>query len=190
MREQAGARITQRIGDRLMIGIRDVSRPSTDSRTAKAALLPRWPASDSLPVIGVGVKPLEFLALHNSTTFDFLVRGKMPGGHAARTWLLSQIACPAPSGDTTLEEMASDLSATSNVIAGVLDRDPQQWDPQERYRVDTELDARIAHIYGLSEAEYAVVLDSFDVLARKEIKQHKGRYLFKQDCLTAFRRLR
>ena len=189
MREQAEARITQRIGDRLMIGIRDVSRPSTDSRTAKAALMPLWPATHALPVLGVGVKPLEFLALHNSTTFDFLVRGKMPGGHAAITWLLSQVACPTPSGDTTLEKMASDLSATSNVIAGILDRDPQQWDPQERYRVDTELDARIAHIYGLSEAEYAVVLDSFDVLARKEIKQHKGRYRFKQDCLTAFQEL-
>ena len=140
-------------------------------------------------MLGVGVRPLEFLAFYNSTTFDFLLRGKMPGANSARTWLLSQIACPTPSDDTTLEKMASGLSATSNVVAGMLGRDPQQWDPQERYRVDTELDARIAHIYGLSEAEYAVVLDSFDVLARKEIKQHRGRYLFKQDCLTAFRRL-
>ena len=188
MREQAEARITQRIEDRLMIGIRNVGSPLTNARTARAALLPRWPATHALSVLGIGVRPLEFLAFYNSTTFDFLLRGKMPGGNAALTWLLSQIACPAPSGDTTLEEMASDLSTTSNVTAGILDRDPQQWDPQERYRVDTELDARIAHVYGLSEAEYAVVLDSFDVLARKEIKQH-NRYRFKQDCLKAFRRL-
>ena len=56
--------------------------------------------------------------------------------------------------------------------------------------MDTELDAWIAHVYGLSEAEYTVVLDSFDVLARKEIKQHNGRYRFKEDCLAAYRRLR
>ena len=188
--EPAEARISQRIGDRLMIGIRDVSRPGTDSRSAKAALLPRWPATHALPVIGIGARPLEFLAFYNSTTFDFLVRGKMPGGHAAITWMLSQIACPDPTDDTTLEDLASDLSATSNVIAGLLDREPQVWDPQQRHEMDTELDARIAHVYGLSEAEYTVVLDSFDVLARKEVKQHNGRYRFKEDCLDAYRRLR
>ena len=188
--EPAEARVSQRIGDRLMIGIRDVGSPLTNARSARAALLPRWPATHALPVIGIGARPVEFLAFYNSTTFDFLVRGKMPGGHAAITWLLSQIACPAPTDDTTLEELASDLSATSNVIAGLLDRESQVWDPQQRHEMDTALDARIAHVYGLSEAEYTVVLDSFEVLARREIKQHDGRYRFKEDCLDAYRRLR
>ena len=188
LREATEHRISMRIGDRLMVGIRDVSRPSTDSRTAKAALLPRRPATDKLAILGVGVNPLELLAYCNSTTFDFLVRGKMPGSGVALVWLLNQIACPLPIGNATIQKMASDLSATSNTVACRLERKPSLWDPGERYQLDTELDARIAHLYGLTRIEYAVVLDSFDVLARKEIAAH-GWYRFKEDCLREYRRL-
>ena len=173
-----------------MLVVRDVSRPSTDARSAKAALIPNRPASDSLTVIGVAKKPLAFLAFYNSTTFDFLVRGKMPGPHSARTWTLSQIACPHPEEQdlSELESMASDLSATSFAVAELLDREPHRWNAEERYHVDVELDARVAHLYGLTGGEYEVVLDSFDVLARKQIDEY-GSYRFKHDCLTEYLRL-
>lgn len=190
MRDTARVRIKERAGDRLIFGIRNVGSPLTNARSAIAAILPQWPATHALPVIAAGVRPLAFLAFYNSTTFDFLLRGKMPGGNAAMAWLLSQIACPNPDDHelSILESMASDLSATSHSVAKVLDRQPHRWDADERHHADTELDARVAHIYGLTAAEYEVVLDSFDVLARKEIEKHDS-YRFKDDCLAAYRRL-
>lgn len=185
LRDPAETRIEEKVGSRLMIGIRDVNRPSTDSRCAKAALLPRWPATHVLPVIGIGRNPLEFLAIYNATTFDFLVRGKMPGGHVALTWMLSQLACPEPGLAPELAEEAALLSGTSTSAARLLGCEPLRWDIESRYELDTRLDARVAHTYGLAAREYEVVLDSFDVLARQEINTH-GRYRFKDDCMKAY----
>ena len=61
-------------------------------------------------------------------------------------------------------------------------------DPAERYALDLEIDAPVAHACGLTRARYEVVLDSLEVVARIEIGKH-GRYKFKEDCLAAYERL-
>jgi len=184
----AEERLAESIGDRSLLSFRDISRPTTDSRTARAALLPRRPATHSLPTMGVGANAFEFLAVFNSTVFDFLVRGKMPGAHVALTWMLSQVAAPAPGLDSRIAANARKLSLTSHAIAREFDVEPHPWDEEERHRLDVETDALVAHAYGVTEREYGVLLDTFEVLARKEIVEH-GRYRFKDDCLAAYGRL-
>src|SRR5262249_22903782 len=81
-------RIEQAIGDRVMLGIRDIGAPWTNQRSAKAAVIPTYPATHAFPIIGVTPSnAIEFIGLFNSTVFDFLVRGHMPGGHVALTWM-------------------------------------------------------------------------------------------------------
>ena len=184
----AERRLEEKVGDRALMAFRDVGAVWTNQRSARAALLPRRPATHSLPVMGVGSDAFEFIGLFNSTVFDFLVRGKMPGGHVALTWMLSQVAAPAPGLDARIAANARKLSLTSHAIAREFDAEPHPWDEEERYRLDVETDALVAHAYGVTEREYGVLLDTFEVLARKEVVEH-GRYRFKDDCLAAYRRL-
>ncbi len=185
----AEERLEATIGDRVLLAFRDVGAVWTNQRSARAALIPRYPATDKLPVLGLRAElAFEFLALWNGTVFDFLVRGKMPGSGVKLVWMLSQLPMPAPGCDSRLAENARQLSLTSHSVARVFDTDPYPWDEEERYRLDVETDALVAHAYGVTEREYGVILDTFEVLARKELAEH-GRYRFKHDCLSAYRRL-
>ena len=127
-----------------------------------------------------------FIGFFNSTVCDFLVRGHMPGASAALLWMLSQIPAPLPGMlDKRVAENAAKLSLTSHSVARLFNREPHLWNPEERSALDVEIDALVAHAYGLTRAQYEVVLDSFEVLARLENTKH-GRYKFKEDCLAAY----
>jgi hypothetical protein len=188
LRETAEERIATALETRVILGVRNVTRPATDARSTKTALLARWPATHALPVLGIGKAPFELVAVFNSCCFDFLVRGKLPGANLAQTWFLSQVAAPPPGLDPRIAENARKLSLTSTALAREFGAEPHPWEPEERYTLDVETDALVAHAYGVTEKEYAVIMDTFDVLARKEVAQH-GRYRFKDDCLAAYRRL-
>lgn len=188
-RQTAEDRLAAAVGDRTLFAFRDVTRPATDQRCAKGALLHWVPATDTVPLLAIGRSAFEFVALFNATPFDFLVRGKMPGGHVKTVWMLSQVAVPPPLGlDHRIAENARKLSLTSTAIARHFLCEPHPWDPEERHVLNAETDALVAHAYGITEREYGVILDTFDVLARKETTQH-GRFRFKDDCLAAYRRL-
>ena len=184
----AEERLQATIGTRTLMAFRDVGAVWTNQRSARAAIVPRFPATDSLPILGVGANVFEFVGLFNSTVLDFLVRGKMPGGHVKTVWMLNQIAVPTPGLDERIAVNARKLSLTSHAIAQEFDVHPHPWDEEERYLLDVETDALVAHAYGVTEREYGVIFDTFEVLARKEFAQH-GRYRFKDDCLAAYRRL-
>jgi len=187
-REVARARIDGVIGDNIMLGIRDIGSPWYQ-RTAKGAILPRVPATHTLPILALpAAKAIEFVAIFNSTAFDFLVRGHMPGAHAALTWMLEQIPAPLPGLDLRIRERAEKLSLTSWSVSSQFGTAPYGWDPEERYLLDVETDALIAHAYSLTRKQYETVLDSFGVFAKKQIAEH-GRYKFKEDCLDAYGRL-
>jgi hypothetical protein len=185
-RDVAERRIRQAVGDRMTLGFRDVGAPWRNQRSAKAALLPRYPVTDTLPVLGVEeAVALEFTALFNSTPFDFLVRGHMPGAHVKTTWMLSQVAAPVPGLDRRIGEAARKLSLTSYAVARLFNTEPHPWDPEERYALDVAVDAMVAHAYGLTKAHYEIILDSFEVMAREQIRVY-GHYKFKEDCLDAY----
>ncbi|MBY0308597.1 MAG: hypothetical protein K2Q09_07635, partial [Phycisphaerales bacterium] len=94
-RTAADERLNEVLGDMKPVGFRDVGATWTNRRSARAALIPRFPATHKLPVFGTDDdRTFEFVALFNSTPFDFLIRGKMPGGSVALTWMLSQVPAP------------------------------------------------------------------------------------------------
>ncbi|HXF73687.1 MAG TPA: DNA methyltransferase, partial [Actinomycetota bacterium] len=184
--KHAEARLAETVGEKVMIGFRDVSRPWREQRSAKGAILPRVPATHTLPIVAVPIEhALEFTGLFNSTTFDFLVRGHMPGAHVALTWMLSQVAAPMPGLDPRIAQAAERLSLTSYSVARLFGKDPHPWDPRERYALDVLVDALVAHAYKLSRQQYEVVLDSFEVMAREQIRRFDS-YRFKSDCLRAY----
>lgn len=187
--ELAHTRLAHRVGERAIFAFRDVGRPWREQRTAKGALIPPRPATHKLPVLAVDHdRAFDFAAVFNSTVFDFLVRGHMPGASVALLWMLAQIPAPLPGLGARIAQNAARLSLTSQSIAAVFGVEPHRWDPIERYELDVESDALIAHAYGLDLRSYEIVLDSFDVMTREQIKQH-GYYKFKGDCLEAFDRL-
>lgn len=187
MKQQADARVSQAIQNRIMLGFRDIAVSFADARCAKAAILPRYPATHTVPILGVMPdRALAFAGLFNSTTFDFLVRGHMPGAHVALVWMLAQIPAPVPVAlDPRVAENAAKLSLTSYSVAKLFSRDPHPWNVEERQVLDVEIDALVAHAYGVTRQQYEIILDSFEVLARLQIREH-GRYKFKEDCLAAY----
>lgn len=188
-RPVVAARLAARVGDRAMFAFRDVSRPWTDQRSAKGTLIPRRPATDTVPMFAVRyADAFEFAAIFNSTVFDFLVRGHMPGAHVKALWMLAQIPTPVPGLDVRISDNARALSLTSRSIAAIFDAQPHVWDPGERYRLDIATDALIARAYGLDRQAYGIVLDSFEVMARAQTQAH-GYYTFKEDCLAALDRV-
>lgn len=108
--------------------------------------------------------------------------------HVKLLWMLAQIPAPNSDLDSQIADHARKLSLTSYSVAELFGVEPHPWDPEERYRLDVELDAMVAHAYGLTRADYEVVLDSFEVLARIEIREHR-RFKFKEDCLEAYGRV-
>jgi hypothetical protein len=179
-------RLEERVGGRAMIGFRDVGAPWRNQRSAKGALLRRLPAAHTLAVLAVErSRALDFVALFNSCVFDFLVRGHMPGSHAALEWMLAQIAAPTPPLDPRVAENAAKLSLTSASLAKEFGREAWRWDPEERLLLDVETDALVAAVYGLDRQAYEVILDSFEVRHREQVKAH-GYYKLKDDCLAAF----
>lgn len=183
-------RISHVAGKNIMVAFRHIGAPWRNQRTVKATIMPLYPATNAISIFVVSQRlALEFLGFVNSTTFDFLVRGHMPGVNIVLTWVWTQLVAPIPGTlDKRVSENAAKLSLTSNSVASLFGFQPHQWNPAERYELDVENDALIAHAYGLTRAQYEVVLDSFEVLARIEIGKH-GRYKFKEDCLEAYAKL-
>lgn len=172
-----------------MVGFRDVGAPWTNQRSAKAAVLPRVPATDKLPILALPAEvAFEFLGLFNATVFDFLVRGHMSGAEVGAKWMLAQVPAPLPGLPPRIAANAERLSLPSYSVAQLFDREPHRWDPGERYALDVETDALVARAYGVDRQEYVIVLDSFEVMTRDQTKHH-GHYKLKHDCLAAFDRL-
>jgi hypothetical protein len=151
------------IHDRLL-GWREVAR-NTDERTVIGAVIPR---------VGVGHKyQLAFpadpdnidllAACLSSFVFDFVARQKL-GGTAMSYFVLKQLPVPAPH-DVRAALLGIDLRAPDRA----------------------ELDARMFRLYGLSDDDVIHVLDSFPVVARREMAVY-GEYRSRRLILEARRR--
>lgn len=177
-------------GNGVFVGFRDVGAPWRNQRSIRAAILPHYPATHKLPIMIVPKAAVHrFLAVFNSSTFEFLVRGHMPGGSAALIWMLSQLPVPSPTRvDDQTAKSSEQLSVTSQSVAKWFGTAPTRWNVDERRELDSLIDAKIAHLYGLTRQAYETVLDSFAVLRRVETARF-GDYRYKAECLAAFDRL-
>ncbi len=149
---------------------------STNERTFVSSIIPKLSfASDSMHVV---IKPTEYAyllilsSLWNSYICDWAVRQKVTSNlnmfylyqlPVPRLMLgdryfdaivrrAAQLICTAPEYD----ELAAEVGLGGH-HKGVIN-------PHERARLRAELDGIIAHIYGLSEAEFAHVLGTFPLV--------------------------
>lgn len=81
----------------------------------------------------------------------------------------------------------ADLDDTWIPSSGLHDRKPDRRDDGDRAQTRAELDALIAHLYGLTREEFSYILDTFPVLRRKELAAF-GEYQSKRKALEEFER--
>lgn len=155
------------------IAFRDVSR-ATDSRTVRAALIPPnafvvhtaphllWPKGDEKDqafLLGVLCSvPLDwyarrFVELH--LTFGLLYDLPIPRPPRTNPHWQRAVALAAP------DDRFSEWAAAVGVPHGPLD-------PHEKRNMIEELDAVVAHLYGLTPAQLAHVFDTFHEWTREE----------------------
>jgi hypothetical protein len=87
-----------------------------------------------------------------------------------------------------LAEESANLTPEWIPACGVHDRITDRRDTGERAQLRAEIDAHVAHLYGLCHDEFAYILDTFPVLKRKE-EQAFGEFISKRKCLEEFDRI-
>ncbi|MCK8601975.1 BREX-1 system adenine-specific DNA-methyltransferase PglX [Desulfoferrobacter suflitae] len=87
-----------------------------------------------------------------------------------------------------LAEEAKSLTHEWGPHCGVHDRLPDRRDTGDRAQLRAEIDAYVAHLYGLSRDDFAYILDTFPVLKRKE-EAAFGEFMSKRKCLEEYDRI-
>ena len=88
-----------------------------------------------------------------------------------------------------LRDEAGKLTPQWGPHCGVHDRLPDRRDTGNRAQLRAEIDAYVAHLYGLSRDDFVYILDTFPVLKKKEIKAF-GEFMSKRKCLEEYDRIR
>jgi hypothetical protein len=86
-----------------------------------------------------------------------------------------------------LAEEAANLTPEWSPACGVHGRKSDRRDIDDRAQLRAEIDAYVAHLYGLTRDEFAYILDTFPVLKRKE-EQAFGEFMSKRKCLEEYDR--
>ncbi len=87
-----------------------------------------------------------------------------------------------------LRDEAGKLTPEWGPHCGVHDRLPDRRDTGDRAQLRAEIDAYVAHLYGLSRDDFAYILDTFPVLKKKE-KKAFGEFMSKRKCLEEYDRI-
>jgi hypothetical protein len=87
-----------------------------------------------------------------------------------------------------LRDEAKNLTPEWVPHCGVHDRLPDRRDTGDRAQLRAEIDAYVAHLYGLSRDDFAYILDTFPVLKKKEEKAF-GEFMSKRKCLEEYDRI-
>jgi hypothetical protein len=187
-----------------LLGWRDICRTS-DERTLISSVLPRTATPDAtLLMLPTGNTPDHLLANLCSFALDYVVRQKSGGAHlkyftVRQLPVLSphsyQVPVPWLSQDPPagwIRQRILELSFTAWDIEAFA-RDlgdagpPFRWDEERRTLIRAELDAAYFHLYGLSRGEVEHVMDSFDMLRRREEKpQNFGEFRTKRLILERY----
>jgi hypothetical protein len=160
---------------------RDIAR-NTDNRTMIAAILPRHVfAGNTLYTarpFGSANEMLFVLSMLNSFSLDFMIRQKV-SAHC-NMFYVYQVPVPRLTEDNPefapIVERAAKLICTTPEFddlareAGLRDHSEGVTDEAERARLRAELDGMIAHLYGLTEEEFAHVLSTFPLVS-VEVKE-------------------
>jgi hypothetical protein len=80
------------------------------------------------------------------------------------------------------------LGSRWSPTCGVHGRAPDRRDSGDRAQLRAEIDACVAHVYGLSRDDFAYILDTFPVVKRKEERAF-GEFMSRRKCLEEYDRL-
>lgn len=164
------------------LGFRDIAR-NTDTRTLISALIPPTFHGNKLPTVKVfdqeGHRLLDnetqlfICAIWNSFVIDWVLRQKVTT--TINFFYLYQLPIPRFTSDDTafapIVGRAARLICTTPEFdelakeAGIGSHKNGSTDPAERGRLRAELDGLVAHLYGLTETEFAHILTSFPLVA-------------------------
>ena len=87
-----------------------------------------------------------------------------------------------------LQDEAKKLTRKWGTHCGVNERLSDHRDKGDRAQLRAEIDAYVAHLYGLSREDFVYILDTFPVLKKKE-KKAFGEFMSKRKCLEEYDRL-
>lgn len=169
------------------LGFRGVAS-STNERTLIAALIPPGAFAEVLLPVAANCHPtvlLYNLTLFNSVVLDFVLRFKVQtrvsnfmlyqlpvprfdAGYAHFDSLVARsarLACVTSAFAPTWNEVARRYSDT---LLSPWGTEHTATDPRERARLRAEIDALVADLYGLSEADFAYILTTFPLLDRDQ----------------------
>lgn len=167
---------------------------STNERCSIASIIPKSIVSNSAYLIFID--NLDDLLLHlanmNTFWFDFTVRSKVTLNFPPV--ILEQ--CPCIKAEQIkinilkeIKERVLKLSYTATDLSEFGEtfglNEPFQWDEKERFRLQCELDAIYAHIYGLEKEEIDYILETFPIIKRKD-KEKYDSYCTKETILQLY----
>lgn len=205
---------------------RDVTN-ATNERTCVASLVPGgvYAAGDKLPLIFnerelvPGLCPVAIMA---SIPFDYIARQKV-GGSSMAFFIMKQMPFPTPDQisdnikwemskrvieltyfnhdmDAWAEELWEEMTDEQrNEMPNIGKKEPFIFDPDQRAVLQAEVDAIVAHLYGLTTDELRYILDpedicgpgcineTFRVLKERELREY-GEYRTRRLVLDAWHR--
>ncbi|MDP1648879.1 MAG: hypothetical protein Q8M01_11875 [Rubrivivax sp.] len=152
---------------------------SSDSRTLISTIAPPMVFTEvnstTLKVIDSGIDAIEqcyWCGLANSLVLDWLLRQSVTS--TLNMFYLYQLPVPRlPSSDPRCMQIAGRVArlvcttSAYDTLAkdlGLRDHRDGATDPTERARLRAELDGLVAHLYGLSETEFAHILTTFPLV--------------------------
>ena len=165
------------------LGFRDIARP-TDVRTMIAAVVPWAGYGNTIPLLALSdsLSGPCLVANMGSLCLDFVARQKAQGTHM-NWYIVEQLPVIAPTdydrkfGPTTARDLVRDhvlrLTYTAHDMAPFArdlgyDGPPFIWNEEERRHLRARLDALYFHLYGLSRADAAYILDTFPIVRRHD----------------------
>jgi Eco57I restriction-modification methylase len=161
------------------LGFRDVAS-STNERTMIAAIVPPSVFCGNTVIVSENLEAGDLpvvAALLNSFVYDFLIRKRVTSH--CNMFYVYQMAVPRLSRldpiHIRISQPATRLICTSPEFADLWleatgtpwSRDLGATDPEQRARLRAELDGLVAHLYGLTEDEFAHVLSTFPVVPQE-----------------------
>lgn len=181
------------------LGWRDITS-ATNERTFLGSIIPFVAAGDTLLIMRSKDVPAPrvcgLLANVNAFVFDYVTRQKIGGQHLKYFTVRQLPTLPPGTYETDLLDLIVprilELVYTAHDLAPFArdcgyDGPPFIWDEERRAQLRADLDGIYAHLYGLSRDDFAYILDTFPIVARKD-EAKCGEYRTKRLCLEAYDR--
>lgn len=164
-----------------LLGLRKTAR-STDVRTAISALFPLSAVNDKLPLVVFEEQQADlallFTAIYSSLPLDYVLRQSV-GGTDVGHFVLAQLPFPRPNDipneiRARVVTLSRQLVLSDGVMMTALPSSSRTatWDTQSRSTSQYELDALCFHLFGLGDNDAAYVMNTFEVLRRRELDEY------------------